>query len=79
MVEKARHWYTEVPCKCQLCKTPIVDVFYDARTEDVRWAFVCEACFEGHRLRLGAGLGQRYELQDKAQPMERLQWLKTAG
>lgn len=36
------------------------DAYADAQVPDVSsWAFVCKACFDKYRCRLGLGLGQR--------------------
>lgn len=56
---------------------PIVDIFYDAKTNRGPWAIMAPASFEKHRITrdgsLGPGLGQRYERQPDGR------WLKTGG
>lgn len=59
-----KYWAGSVPA-CDTCDTPIVDKFYDAKTEMGPWANMCPSCFTlGPGLgRLGTGLGQEYTKQ----------------
>ena len=53
-------WVGELP-RCQMCAALNVenDALYDARTNNGRWAFVCERHFERNCSGLGVGKGQR--------------------
>jgi hypothetical protein len=56
--------YIPEPRTCDVCRyelgKPDVPAHYDARTNDGRWANVCEAHFRSHTPgRLGTGYGQR--------------------
>jgi len=52
------------PKTCQVCPTSLTKVFYDARTRQGPWAYLCDDCFENLTSgRLGTGFGQKYEVQ----------------
>lgn len=50
-----------VPVACDICSARIEDEFYDARLPGGPWANCCPACFQAFRLRLGTGLGQKFQ------------------
>jgi hypothetical protein len=61
--------------KCDLCGSQIVDIFIDGNYRGC-WALFCPGCAEAYNIKLGTGLGQRYELrQDEKQKY----WLKVEG
>lgn len=68
-------WMSAVPAKCDTCDTPIVDIFYDAKTVYGPWGILCPTC---HTLGpglglLGPGAGQEFKKQADGR------FLKTAG
>lgn len=69
-----KYWLSPAPDKCDLCGTPITNVFIDGKTRQGPWGFLCPSCHlldcGGH---LGLGFGQRYEKQSDGK------WLKVAG
>ena len=71
-----KYWMGQAPAKCDTCETPIVDRFFDAKTQmRGMWASMCFTC---HALgpglgRLGLGLGQEYKKQEDGK------WLKVGG
>ncbi len=71
-----KKWTGPVPKKCQICQALLHARFYDAVTV-LGWAHVCEECFDCMRLKLGEGLGQRYE--EKSIAGGEVAWVKTAG
>lgn len=61
------------PASCEVCKTPIVAEFYDARMKgNGPWGNMCPNCFRQHGVGLGVGKGQHYVLTDG-------QFVKTEG
>lgn len=44
-----------------------VPAFYDGRTVDGRWAFMCKVCFVQYGTGLGTGSGQRLIVADEVQ------------
>lgn len=68
-------WLGKIPERCDVCKTPISVVFFDAKTEMGPWANLCVSC---HTLgpglgKVGPGLGQEYRKQPDGR------WIKCAG
>jgi hypothetical protein len=69
------YWMGTLPETCDTCGTPIIDIFYDAKTKFGPWGCMCPTCQTlGPGLnKLGTGLGQEYKKQADGR------WLKTAG
>jgi hypothetical protein len=55
-----RLWIGSPPQACDLCREPLTDHFYDARTRRGPWACLCHACFQEQGVGLGTGCGQEY-------------------
>ena len=70
---KAKYWQGVAPRKCDICDSPLIKGFYDAKTTKGLWGCMCQKCFKLHGWGLGTGLGQKYEKQADGQ------WLKTGG
>lgn len=75
MSDRKVYWLSGVPAKCDTCKTPITNVFYDAKTDMGPWACMCPSCQTlGPGLgQVGLGKGQKYEKQPDGR------FLKTEG
>lgn len=57
--------YINPPTKCDLCDSPIVGEFSDARLPNYgSWANVCPPCAKQQGVRYGVGRGQRYTRVD---------------
>ena len=48
--------------KCDLCDEELLNYpfFYDVRTENGMWGWICEPCFHCHHYDLGIGQGQKF-------------------
>lgn len=68
-----RYYLSPVPAKCQLCQQPLDDKMFDACTQSLGWAIMCQVCHLKHGRGLGVGKGQQYEKQADGR------WLKTGG
>ena len=68
-------WLSPVPGFCETCGAPIINKFYDAKTEDGPWACMCPTCQTlGPGLnQLGTGKGQEYAKNKFGH------WIKTDG
>lgn len=66
-------WESTPPEKCDMCKTPIVNRFYDAQLPMIgSWGCICGKCFLNYGCSLGTGQGQQYDLKNG-------EWIKTNG
>lgn len=59
--------------KCDVCKKPVGDEYYDARMNCGCWADMCWECFRHFGLGLGLGKGQKYKRNADGS------WKKIAG
>jgi hypothetical protein len=66
-------WVGSPTAKCDLCPRPLTTLFYDARTRDGRWGFLCHTCFRSKGTGLGNGQGQKYRKRDDGK------FVKVAG
>lgn len=64
-MEKSKKWLGSEPRRCDICRHPFGEHFYDARTRDGRWGLLCRPCFEIEGVGLGTGKGQKYRSVDK--------------
>jgi len=53
-------WMGTPPSSCDVCKAPLVDEFYDAKTTHGPWGNLCAGCFKTIGIGLGLGRGQHY-------------------
>lgn len=68
-----RRWMSSAPTHCEVCKRPLREYFVDGATLVGTWAIMCYAkdkgegrntdCYHRVGVGLGAGRGQRYDLQ----------------
>ncbi len=56
-----KQWMEERPEKCDLCKIPLEEVFYDGQVIFGFWCITCPFCFEEYGRGLGPGRGQKYD------------------
>lgn len=54
-------WLSSTPSHCELCRTSIDDVFFEAHAQKTSYALLCTACFEEEGLGLGLGRGRKFE------------------
>lgn len=70
------YWVGGIGKDCQLCDKPYGPLMFDCSLAPIgstQWANVCYACFQENHLRIGTGLGQKYEMQMDGR------WLKVGG
>lgn len=58
-------YHMHPPASCDICTTPILSVFYDARLglnspSPGSWANCCTACFKRYGIGLGTGYAQEW-------------------
>jgi len=66
-------WISKSPKACEVCETPILNEFYDARLKTGQWACLCHRCWSLHGVGLGVGRGQHFER------IENNKWVKVDG
>jgi hypothetical protein len=69
----AKYWQGATPKHCDICKSPIDNVFIDGAIITGAWANMDEKCYNVFGRGLGTGLGQKYEKQVDGR------WLKVEG
>jgi hypothetical protein len=67
-----KEWTGKAPGACDLCPTPIEDIFIDGKTKYGSWACMCPECHTEVGRGLGTGKGQKYQRQGK-------RWVKVEG
>ncbi len=67
------YWIGSKVEECQLDRTPLTDVMYDANCGRRGWGNIGPAAFERLGCSLGIGLGQKYERQEDGR------WLLVEG
>lgn len=65
-------WTGTPPAKCDGCEQRIQRTFVDGRTPSGQWGIFCPGCRISYGVRLGTGLGQKYERRGDV-------YVKTAG
>lgn len=74
MKHPTKKWMGSIPEKCDICHSPLTQVFVDGRLRNsTQWAMMCPECFMDLGVALGTGFGQRYELNSHNE------WVKTGG
>lgn len=53
-------WDGDKPECCDLCQTPIEEVFVDGKTIHGPWGIMCAVCAMSKGVGLGEGMGQLY-------------------
>jgi hypothetical protein len=53
--------------ECDICKASLFHAgrFYDAKTHDGRWGWLCRSCFLAYGKGIGLGFGQEYSSTTK--------------
>ncbi len=66
-MEEITFWAGATPIACDICKGPFTDkVFFDTHLpHQTRWGLFCYSCFASLGCEIGAGKGQRYDLETK--------------
>jgi len=59
------HWIGQLPTKCDLCKEPLTEGFYDGKTIFGPWAVMCLLCHRDAGVGIGEGRGQRYDKEGR--------------
>jgi hypothetical protein len=54
-------WIGTKPDRCEICRQPLKDFFYDGRVFTGAWAIMCQGCFVLFGVGLGLGKGQKYD------------------
>ena len=75
---KRSQWLSPPPRQCDLCHSPITDVFVDGKTRSGPWGALCPRCHRAHGLGLGTGRGQKYKLT-RDNETGKVYWIKVAG
>ncbi|HET9943608.1 MAG TPA: hypothetical protein VFR05_09720 [Terriglobia bacterium] len=61
----AQKWLSDLPEKCEMCKTPLRDVFVDGKTAWGPWAIMCVICHRDQGFGFGIGRGQKFDLKTR--------------
>ena len=68
-----KEYMGNAPSHCDICHRPITNTFIDGATRMGPWANMCPRCHHTNGVGLGAGKGQKYEVNAQGK------WPKTAG
>jgi hypothetical protein len=56
--------FTPTPTHCDICRSELGSVMYDAKTVSGMWGCLCPSCWRRHtQKKLGVGFGQKYRRQ----------------